>query len=117
MLAEANDLLDSGKPLFISANLKVEDNGPRLLAARIQLLDDAIANWHGGVTLWIQDETSLGRLKAALKSDGPGKVEVKIQLNVRGKEVCIKLPGRFKLSGDLRQELRRMPGILAVGEF
>ena len=117
VLAEANDLLDSGKPLLISANLKVEDNGPRLLAARVQLLDDAIADWHGGVRLWMQDENPLERLKAALKSDGPGKAEVKIQLNVKGKEVCIRLPGRFKLSGDLRQELRRMPGILGVSDL
>ena len=117
VLAEANDLLASGKPLLISANLKVEDNGPRLLAARVQLLDDAIAAWHGGVALWVQDEKPLKSLKEALKSDGPGKAEVKIQLIVKGQEVCIGLPGRFKLSGDLRQELRRMPGILNVREL
>jgi DNA polymerase-3 subunit alpha len=117
VLAEASDMLDSGKPLLISVNLKVEDNGPRLLAARVQLLDDVIAGWHGGVMLWMKDENPLERLKAALKSDGPGKAEVKIQLNVKGKEVCIRLPGRFKLSGDLRQELRRMPGILGVSDL
>ena len=38
----------SEKPLLISANLKVEDNGPRLLAARVRLLDDAIANGTAG---------------------------------------------------------------------
>jgi hypothetical protein len=103
--------------LLISANLKVEDNGPRLLAARVQLLDDAVAAWHGGVTLWVQDEKPLKSLKEALKSDGPGKAEVKIQLIVKGREVCIGLPGRFKLSSDLRQELRRMPGILNVREL
>ena len=59
VLAEANDLLDSEKPLLISANLKVEDNGPRLLAARVQLLDDAIAAWHGGVALWLPRKRSL----------------------------------------------------------
>ena len=117
VLAEANDLLDSEKPLLISANLKLEDNGPRLLAARVQLLDDAIAAWHGGVALWVRDEKPLKSLKEALKSDGPGKAEVMIQLIVRGQEVCIRLPGRFKLSGDLRQELRRMPGILNVREL
>ncbi|MDB0016114.1 DNA polymerase III subunit alpha [Alphaproteobacteria bacterium] len=117
VLAEANDLLDSEKPLLISANLKVEDNGPRLVAARVQLLDDAIAAWHGGVALWVQDEKPLKSLKEALKIDGPGKAEVKIQLIVKGQEVCIGLPGRFKLSGDLRQELRRMPGILNVREL
>ena len=117
MLVEANDLLDSGQPLFIAANLRVEDTGPRLLATRVQLLDDAIAGWHGGVTLWMQNDNPLEMLKAALKLDGPGKAEVKIQINVKGKEVCIRLPGRFKLSGDLRQELRRMPGILGVSEL
>jgi DNA polymerase-3 subunit alpha len=117
VLVEANDLLDSEKPLLISANLKVENNGPRLLAARVQLLDDAVAAWHGGVALWVQDEKPLKSLKEALKSDGPGKAEVKIQLIVKGQEICIGLPGRFKLSGDLRQELRRMPGILNVREL
>ena len=117
VLAEANVLLDSKKPLLISANLKVEDNGPRLLAARVQLLDDAIAAWHGGVALWVQDAKPLKSLKEALKSDGPGKAEVKIQLIVKGQEICIGIPGRFKLSGDLRQELRRMPGILNVREL
>jgi hypothetical protein len=102
---------------LISANLKVEDNGPRLLAARVQLLDDAIAAWHGGVALWVQDAKPLKSLKEALKSDGTGKAEVKIQLIVKGQEICIGIPGRFKLSGYLRQELRRMPGILNVREL
>ena len=32
--------------LLFSANLKVEENGSRLLAARVQYLDDAIAKNH-----------------------------------------------------------------------
>ncbi|MBL6595760.1 MAG: DNA polymerase III subunit alpha [Candidatus Puniceispirillum sp.] len=117
VLSESSDLLDSEKPLLIAANLKIKDNGPRLLAARVELLDDAIAAWHGGVALWVHDEKPLIGLKEALKADGPGKAEVKIQLNVNGQDVCIGLPGRFKLSGDLREELRRMPGILNVQEL
>ena len=117
MLAETYDLLESEKPLLISANLKVDENGPRLLAARVQLLDDAIAAGHGGVMLRVKDEKPLEPLKTALKLDGPGRAEVKIQLIVNGREVCIAIPGRFKLSGDLRQELRRMPGILDISEL
>ena len=41
------------KPLLITANLKIEDNGPRLLASRVRLLDDAIAEWHGGVAILV----------------------------------------------------------------
>ena len=117
VLTEANDLLDSEKPLLISANLKVDNNGVRLLAGRVQLLDDAIAAWHGGLALWVKDEKPLEILKQALKLDGPGRAEVRIQLIVAEKEVCISLPGRFKLSGNLRQELRSMPGILNVIEL
>jgi DNA polymerase-3 subunit alpha len=117
VLAEANDLLESEKPLLISVNLKVEDNRPRLLAARVQLLDDAIAARHGGLALRVKDEKPLEYVKAALKVDGPGKAEIKIQLVVNGNEVSIAIPGRFKLSSDLRQELRRMPGILDVSEL
>ena len=117
VLAEGNDLLDSEKPLLISANLKVDDSGVRLLAGRVQLLDDAIAAWHGGLALLVEDAEPLKLLKEALILDGPGKAEVKIQLLVEGREVSIGLPGRFKLSGKLREELRRMPGIFSVNEL
>ena len=117
VLAESMTLLDSEKPLMISANLKVEDNGPRLLAARVQYLDDAVASWHGGVALWVQDETPLAWLKDALREDGPGKAEVKLQALIDGNEISIGVPGRFRLSGELRQQLRRIPGILNVQEL
>ena len=117
VLTEAMPLLESEKPLLISANLKVEDNGPRLLAARVQYLDDAVAAWHGGVALWVQDEIPLTALKNALREDGPGKAEVKLQALINGNEVKIGVPGKFRLSGELRQQLRRMPGILSVQEL
>ena len=117
VLASAITLLESEKPLFISANLKVDDNGPRLLAARVQYLDDAVAAWHGGVALWVQDETPLFALKDSLRDDGPGKAEVKLQALIDGHEVSIGVPGRFRLSGKLRQQLRKMPGILSVQEL
>ena len=117
VLAEAKTFLESEKPLLISANLKVEDNGPRLLAARVQYLDDAVAAWHGGVAIWVKDETPLAPLKEALREDGPGKAEVKLQALIDGNEVSIGVPGRFRLSGELRQQLRGMPGILSVQEL
>jgi DNA polymerase-3 subunit alpha len=117
VLAEAMELLDSEKPLLIGANLKIEENGPRLLAARVQYLDDAVAAWHGGVALWVQDERPLAALKDALREDGPGKAQIKLQALIDGNEVSIAVPGRFRLSGELRQQLRRMPGILNVQEL
>ena len=55
--------------------------------------------------------------KDALRKDGPGKAEVKLQALIDGNEVKIGVPGRFRLSGELRQQLQRMPGILSVREL
>ena len=101
VLSESSDLLNDDKPLLVSANLKVEDSGPRLLAARVQLLDDAVAAWHGGIGLWIRDDKPLEQLKSALRDDGPGKAEVKLHFTVDGHDVRVALAGRFKLSGCL----------------
>ena len=88
-----------------------------MLAARAELLDDAIAAWHGGVSLLLEDDKPLEGLKNALADDGPGKAEVRLQVLVNGHEILIGLPGRFRLSGELRQELRRMPGIINVRDL
>ena len=65
----------------------------------------------------LQDGAPLAALKDALREDGPGKAEVKLQAVIDGNEVSIGLPGRFRLSGELRQQLRCMPGILSVQEL
>ena len=117
ILAESMEMLDSDKPLLVAANLKLEENGPRLLAARVQLLDDAIAAWHGGVGIWVQDQKPLEQIKELLVTDGPGKAEVKLNMMVKDHAVSIALPGSYKLSGDFRQNLRRVPGVLDVQEL
>ena len=117
ILAESQALLDSDMPILISANLRLEENGPRITAARVQALDEAIAAWNGGVGIWLQDERPLGALKSLLEEDGPGRAEVKLRLIMDDQEVSVALPGRFRLSGDARRSMRQIPGILSVHEL
>ncbi len=117
VLAESMEMLDSEKPLLLAANLKLEENGPRLLAARVQLLEDAIAAWHGGIGILVQDQKPLEQIKELLVADGPGKAEVKLNLMVNDHAVSIALPGYYRVSGNFRQNLRRVPGVLDVREL
>ena len=117
ILAESQALLDSDMPILISANLRLEENGPRITAARVQALDEAIAAWNGGVGIWLQDERPLGALKSLLEEDGPGRAEVKLRLIMDDQEVSVALPGRFRLSGEARRSMRQIPGILSVQEL
>ncbi|MGB2322247.1 MAG: OB-fold nucleic acid binding domain-containing protein, partial [Candidatus Puniceispirillaceae bacterium] len=117
ILAESQELLDSDMPVLVAANLRLEENGPRLTAARVQALDDAIAAWNGGVGVVVQDERPLTALKSLLAEDGPGQAEVKLQLVIDGKAVRVALPGRYRLSGEARQSLRQLPGVLEVQDL
>ena len=117
MLAESQELLDSDMPVLVSANLRLEENGPRITAARVQALDEAIAAWNGGVGIWVQDDKPLPALKSLLEEDGPGRAEVKLRLIMDDKEVSVALPGRFRLSGEARRSMRQIPGILSVQEL
>jgi DNA polymerase-3 subunit alpha len=117
ILAESQELLDSDMPVLVAANLRLEENGPRLTAARVQALDDAIAAWNGGVGVVVQDDRPLPALKSLLSEDGPGQAEVKLQMEIDGKAVRVALPGRYRLSGEARQSLRQLPGVLEVQDL
>ena len=81
------------------------------------MLDDAIAAWNSGISLTLRDVKQLNDLKAALKADGPGEAEVLLKVVAQEHQVTIRLPGRFKLSGNLRQRIRHFPGILSIDEL
>ena len=117
ILAESQQLLDSDMPVLVAANMRLEENGPRLTAARVQALDDAIAAWNGGVGVLVEDERPLAALKSLLEEDGPGQAEVKLRLVVDNQNVSIAIPGRYRLSGEARQSLRQLPGVLAVQDL
>ena len=117
ILSESQELLDSDMPVLVAANLRLEENGPRLTAARVQALDDAIAARHGGVGIVLQDDSPLPALKSLLAEDGPGQAEVKLRLVVDNRNVSVALPGRFRLSGEVRQSLRQLPGVTEVRDI
>mgnify|MGYP002835673914 CR=1 FL=1 len=117
ILVDSQELLDSDMPVLVSANLRLEEKGPRITAARVQALDEAIAAWNGGVGIWVQDDKPLPALKSLLEEDGPGRAEVKLRLIIDDKEVSVALPGRFRLSGEARRSMRQIPGILSVQEL
>ena len=49
--------------------------------------------------------------------DGPGRAEVKLKLVVDAYEVSLSIPGAYKLSGETRQALRKLPGIVSVQDL
>jgi len=116
-LAAARDLLDSGQPLLITAEARVEDGEPRLTAQRIESLDAVLRNSAAGLYIFVDEAAPLARLRQSLERESGGKGEVTLILDLdRVREVEIKLPGRYAISPPVAAMLKTIPGVQEVRE-
>jgi len=103
--------------VLLSADAKTENDTIRLLAVRLQSLDEAIAMHHSGLGIKITDAACLEPIKDALREDGGGLASLKFFVMDGMREIEITLPNKFRLSGELRQKLHTIPGILSMFEI
>ncbi len=117
LLAGARDLLDSGQPLLVTVSLDSRDNGeaPRLTAQEIAPLDQAVAQAGTDLKLFLSDPAPLDSLKAVLRREavagGRGRVALVLGLD-GGQEVEMELPGGYRLSAQVRQAIKAIPGVV-----
>ncbi|MDH3790928.1 MAG: OB-fold nucleic acid binding domain-containing protein, partial [Rhodospirillales bacterium] len=117
LLAGARDLLDSGQPLLVTVSLDRRDNGeaPRLTAQEIAPLDQAVAQAGTDLKLFLSDPAPLDSLKAVLRREavagGRGRVALVLGLD-GGREVEMELPGGYRLSAQVRQAIKAIPGVV-----
>ncbi|MEO5373942.1 MAG: DNA polymerase III subunit alpha [Alphaproteobacteria bacterium] len=116
VLSVSRELLDSGRAVLVTMDARLEDDQPRLLAQKVESLDDAVARTARRVVIVIDDESPLPALKAALAAEPRGRGEVVLIPRIDGREVEITLPGRHTLSAAFIGALATMPGIAAVRE-
>ena len=121
VLLQAKPLLEAEIPLLITADAKNENGAVRMLGVRIQSLDEAIAQNQTGLGIWVNDKICLEQIKACLAEDGAGMAPVKLYVaSAQGEvEIELKFQGeyRFRLSGQLRQKLKSIPGISKIQEI
>ena len=117
VLNAARPLLNSDGPVLLIADAKTENDTIRLLAVRLQPLDEAIAMHHSGLGIKITDAACLEPIKDALREDGGGLAPLKLFVMDGMREIEITLPNKFRLSGELRQKLHTIPGILDMFEI
>ena len=117
-LAEHRDLLEPGTAvlLFLSAEVQGDEVRARIQSA--EPLDQAAANLHKGLRVFLRDgapiEGVAKRLEPASRaSNGDGEVSIVLMLK-QGTEVEVKLPGRFKVSPQIAGAIKAVPGVVQV---
>ena len=120
VLAASRDLLEeaqaSGAPVLITADVKREDEAPRLLAQSIRPLDVALEGVSTGLRVVVGAAEAVAALKSVLERDKEGRGEVTVVVPDGAREIELVLPRKFANAPATRQAIKSLPGIQHVEE-
>ena len=111
VLAVSRELLDSGEPLLVKADARIEDDAMRLLASRIEPLDKAVEQTAAGLEIHVRDTRALEPLQSLIAKEGRGRGRIRVVVPTGEGDVGIVLPEAYKVSGQLRGAVKAIPGI------
>ena len=99
VLAVARDHLDSHAPLLVTTEVQGTEDGYRLTAQRIQLVDDALAQAGSTVEIVLQTPDAATNLLGILERQGSGRAHVRLRVPVAlGREAEITLPQGYAVT-------------------
>jgi DNA polymerase-3 subunit alpha len=117
VLAQARELLDSGKPLLVTVDIRADDDALRLTAQRIELLEKIVANAAAGLKVVLGEAGALAAFKSLLQGEAGGRGHVNVVVPLPTREVEIALPGGFRIGPQVLSAVQRLPGVLSVQEI
>ncbi|HEY1503002.1 MAG TPA: DNA polymerase III subunit alpha, partial [Stellaceae bacterium] len=117
VLAQARELLDSGKPLLVTVDIRADDDALRLTAQRVEPLEKIVAQAAAGLKVVLGEVAALAAFKSVLQSEAGGRGHVNVVVPLLTREVEIALPGGFRIGPQVLSAVQRLPGVLSVQEI
>jgi DNA polymerase III subunit alpha len=115
LLATSRELLEPGKTVFLSADVRTEDDSLRLTAQQVRPLDEAVAHAAAGLRIFVKDPEPLSTVKQIIQRQGRGRGKVSLILELdRAREVEMLLPGEWSIAPGTRAAIRAVPGVVEV---
>jgi len=115
-LVEYRELLEPGRALLLTVDVRVEEENLRLMVAEAQGLDNAVAATAAGLKIYLRDPTPVSGIKQILDRAGKGKGRVHISLDLAdiGWETDLTIKGGFLISGAVRSAIKAVPGVMDI---
>jgi DNA polymerase-3 subunit alpha len=115
-LVEYRELLEPGRALLLTMDVRVEEENLRLMVAEAQGLDNAVAATAAGLKIFLRDPTPVSGIKQILDRAGKGKGKVQISLDLAdlGWETDLTIKGGFAISGAVRSAIKAVPGVMDI---
>ncbi|MGH6913476.1 MAG: OB-fold nucleic acid binding domain-containing protein, partial [Geminicoccales bacterium] len=119
LLGRVRDLLESGRPLLVEGEVRLEGEGAKVLASSAQSLDAALAN--GGartasrVEIRLRSAEAIGGLCDLFGPHGDGSARVRLVLLLDDREeIAIDLGDEHRLSPLRRMDVERRADVIGV---
>ena len=118
LLAKSRDHLEANSQILVTAESRVEGDGLRLIAHRIEPLERAIDEIETGLQVRVADSACLPTVKSEIGrwKRGRGRVSILIGID-SGREVEVMLPGGYTVPADGPPTLGALAGVSEVNEL
>jgi DNA polymerase-3 subunit alpha len=116
VLTASRELLESGQPLLISVDARLDGEQLRLGAQHVDSLDSAVAKATKKVMVYFDDDRAVPTLKEIISQDGKGHGRIVLVARTMTQEIEIQLNEGYQLSGRTIGALKDAPGVMDVRE-
>ncbi|WP_421935588.1 DNA polymerase III subunit alpha [Phenylobacterium sp.] len=117
-LKKCRDFLEPGKAVALRVRAKASDGEVRFFGDDVEPVEKAIENVVAGLRVHVSPNAEIEAIKKRLgvTNSRGGEVLLTTQLGA-GREVELKLPGRFTLDGAVRGAIKTAPGVVFVEDL
>ncbi|HQN55556.1 MAG TPA: OB-fold nucleic acid binding domain-containing protein, partial [Novosphingobium sp.] len=119
-LRKCREMLEPGKAVAIKVRAKARDGEVRFFGDDAEPVDKTIANAVAGLRVHVTPRSAeIDALKRRLEgvSNARGGEIILVAAVEGGREIELKLPGRFTLDGAVRGALKTAPGVVFVEDL
>lgn len=116
ILKASRDLLESGKPVLVTMDARLDGEQVRLAAKGVEDLEEVAARSAKKIMVHIADPEPVERLKQIIERDGRGNGRIVVVADLEDHAVEIEFGRTFQLSAQTIGALRNTPGVRDVVE-
>jgi DNA polymerase III subunit alpha len=117
VLAQSRDLLENGRLVVVTVDVRHEEENLRLTAQKVEPLDSVVAQAGAGLRVFVGEAEALPRLRSVIAREAGGSGRVTIVLDLPQSEVEVALPGGFRIDPHIRAAVKSLPGIVDVHDI
>ena len=125
-LDAADDYLENGTSVIISAEVKHSDDGAlRITAQGMETIDNAALRTGTGLDIYLKDDSNLEAINEILSGHKKGRGRVTFKINIKGKDagefpdcdVDVELKEKYKISPSIRNAVASLNGVIEAKEI